>query len=164
MHLRAVPASEIEGFDHARLVDFMAAGRDPDVLRAEHAAGVAESVEKDFLSLNDLLAAGARTPEGRDGAWELPVFGGRILHDPAGPEAPFAVLDPAGTVRAAGFLSGVAFEMLWDSAGAELCAAYGPGWDADEIRRHYGGLHSALRTFYERASASGHAVAKAFWF
>ncbi|WP_189886591.1 DUF1877 family protein [Streptomyces xantholiticus] len=164
MHLRAVQESTIEGSDHARLVDFMAAAWDWDVRRAEHSSGVAYSIEKDFASVNDLCAAGAALPEGFDGAWELPVFGGRVFHDPASPEAPFAVLDPAGTVCAAAFLTAVPFDTLWDVAGAKLRDGFGPGWDADEIKGTYAGYHTGLRIFYERAAASGHAVVKAFWY
>ncbi|MFI2373071.1 DUF1877 family protein [Streptomyces sp. NPDC018833] len=164
MHLRAVAESEAQGRGFAWLLDFMGAAWDRDVRRAEHAAGIAESIEKDFHTVNELCEAGAEHPEGRDGAWELPVFGGRVVHDPTSPEAPFAVLDPAGTARAAAFLTAVPFDTLWDVAGAKIHAWFGPGWDAGEIRGIYLRHHTGLRIFYERAAASGQAVVKAFWY
>ncbi|MEU0085637.1 DUF1877 family protein [Streptomyces sp. NPDC006274] len=163
MHLRAVRPSEIEGFDHARLVEFMDAAWERDVRRAEHASGVAYSIEKTFSEVNELCEAGSALPEGQDGGWELPVFGGRVFQDPSSQEAPFAVLDPAGTARAAAFLTAVPFGTLWKTAGPKL-SNWGPGHDAADIRQYYGRLYVGLRNLYARAAGSGQAVVKAFWY
>lgn len=164
MHLRAVRQSETEGLGHAQLVDLMAAAWEWDISRAEHASGVAYSIEKDFARVSEVCEAGSALPEGQDGAWELPVFGGRVFHDPSSPEAPFAVLDPAGTARAAAFLTAVPFDTLWTIAGPKLCDRYGPGHEAGEVRQHHSRLHAGLRDFYARAAGSGRAVVKAFWY
>ncbi|MGW7365000.1 DUF1877 family protein [Streptomyces sp. NPDC054841] len=164
MHLRAVTESEIHGRDFAWLLDFMGAAWDWDVRHAEHAAGIAESIEKDFATVHELCEAGATLPEGGDGAWELPVFGGRVVQDPSGNQPPFAVLTAAETRTAAAFLTDVPYETLWGTAGAKIHDSFGPDWDEGEVRDIFAGRHTALRTFYGRTAEAGQAVAKAFWY
>lgn len=164
MHLRATEESALDGRDFAWLLDFMSAAWDWDVRRAEYAAGVATSVEKDFDTVHDLCRAGADLPAGAGGAWELPVFGGHVVHDPADGQPPFALLTAAGTRRAAAFLTDVPFEALWESAGPRIEAWFGPGWDEGEVQDIYAGHHRDLRAFYGRAAGAGQAVVKAFWY
>jgi hypothetical protein len=87
-----------------------------------------------------------------------------VLHDPASPEAPFALLTAAETRAAAAFLTDVPFATLWESAGARIHASFGPAWAEKEVRGIYAGHHRDLATFYGRAAADGRAVIKAFWY
>ncbi|MGW8884213.1 DUF1877 family protein [Streptomyces sp. NPDC055749] len=164
MHLRAVEHSEIR-HDHAWLEEFMGAAWDWDVHRAEHDAGIAESIEKDFGSVHELYEAASRLPEGRDGTWELPVFGGDIVHySPADEKPPFVCLAPDATRRASAFLADVSFDALWASADPRFREAFGPGWAEGDVKRIYDDHHTALRAFYHRTSTGGKAVVKAFWY
>lgn len=107
---------------------------------------------------------GYALPEGTGGAWELPIFGGRVVHDPSGDQPPFALLTAAETRTAAAFLTEVRFETLWETAGAKIHTSFGPGWDEGEVRNIYSGHHADLRTFYGRSAKAGQAVVKAFWY
>ena len=89
MHLRAVPASEVR-LDHAWLEEFMLTCWDSDVHPAEYAAGIAVSIQKDFDSVNGLYETAGPLPEAPDSAWELPVYGGDLVHHPAEEQPPFA--------------------------------------------------------------------------
>ncbi|WP_328908418.1 DUF1877 family protein [Streptomyces sp. NBC_00234] len=164
MHLRAVEHAEIR-HDHAWLEEFMGAAWDWDVRRAEHDAGIAESIEKDFGSVHELYEAAGGLPEGRDGTWELPVFGGDVVHHtPADRKPPFVRLAPEETRRAAAFLTEISFDTLWESAGPRLRAAFGPGWADEDVKGIYHQHHTALRGFYHRTSTAGRGVVKAFWY
>ncbi|MFD7321784.1 DUF1877 family protein [Streptomyces sp. NPDC059875] len=156
MHLRATAEHEIQD-DHAWLTDYMRAAWEN--LEAEYAAGIAESIEKDFGPLHDLYRAGA-TP-----AHELPVYGGRIIHDPANQQPPFAILTPPEVTTAADLLTDAAFDTLWDVAGPALTAPYAL-WDEPEAAAMatYLTHHTALRAFYNRAAHAQHSVVKAFWY
>jgi hypothetical protein len=162
MHLRAVQESEVR-HDHAWLEEFMGAAWDWDVHQAEYQAGIAEHIEKDFGSVHELYGAAGRLPEGQGGMWELPVFGGHLVHHPASDRPPFVHLDPAATRQASAFLTGVSFDALWESAGPRLRAAFGPGWAEEDVRSIHVGHHTDLRAFYDRAATAGKAVVKAFW-
>ncbi|XEC32760.1 DUF1877 family protein [Streptomyces fradiae] len=135
-----------------------------DVIEVEHAAGVADAIEKDYGRLDELYrtAAGAGATDA-----ELPVFGGR---QPAGaptdryPDPPLILLEPAGVTRAAAFLATVSFDALWARLGGRIVTSMGPDWDDATVREMYETHHRSLRGFYERAAAAGHAVIKAGWF
>ncbi|MDQ1008793.1 hypothetical protein QFZ82_003278 [Streptomyces sp. V4I23] len=164
MHLRAAEESAVQGRDFAWLLDFMGAAWDWDVHQAEYAAGLATSVEKDFGTVHDLCQAGADLPAGAGGAWDLPVYGGHVVHDPSDGQPPFALLTAAETRTAAAFLTDVPFEALWESAGPKIHASLGPGREEGEARGIYAGHHTDLRAFYGRAAGAGQAVVKAFWY
>ncbi|MFC9246162.1 DUF1877 family protein [Streptomyces sp. NPDC057136] len=164
MHLRAVEHSEIR-HDHAWLEEFMGAAWDWDVHRAEYDAGIAESIEKDFGSVHDLYEVAGRLSEGQDGTWELPIFGGEIVHyTPADEKPPFVRLAPDATHRASAFLTDVPFDAVWESVGPRLRAAFGPGWAEEDVRGIYDQHHTDLRAFYHRTSTAGKGVVKAFWY
>ncbi|MGW0286238.1 DUF1877 family protein [Streptomyces sp. NPDC003236] len=163
MHLRAVPDSEVR-LEYAWLHAFMGAAWDWDVHQAEHRAGVAESIEKDFSAVNDLCEAGGELSEGQDGAWELPVFGGDVISDPTDGQPPFVRLSPEAVRRAAAFLRDVPFDVLWATAGPGLHASFGPGWTEADVRGIYARHHADLSAFYQRAATAGEAVVKAFWY
>ncbi|MFJ9419092.1 DUF1877 family protein [Streptomyces sp. NPDC101227] len=163
MHLRAVENSEVR-HDHAWLEEFMGAAWDWDVRRAEHDAGIANSIEKDFSSVHELCEAGSGLPEGQGGTWELPIFGGDIIDHPAHEKPPFVHLTPDTTRRAAAFLTDVSFDVLWESAGRQLRAAFGPDWAEEDVKGIYAWHHAGLRAFYHRTAVAGKAVVKAFWY
>ncbi|MFF3889273.1 DUF1877 family protein [Streptomyces sp. NPDC001914] len=163
MHLRAVPNSEVE-LSYAWLEKFMGAAWDWDVRQAEYDAGIAESIEKDFASVHELCEAGGDLPEGRGGAWELPVFGGDIVHHPDDEQPPFVHLTPDAVRQASAFLSEVPFDALWKAAGRELHASFGPGWAEEDVKDIYVRHYADLRDFYGRAAVAGSAVVKAFWY
>ncbi|MEU6553232.1 DUF1877 family protein [Streptomyces sp. NPDC046915] len=163
MHLRAVQDSEVR-LDHAWLMEFMGAAWDWDVRQAEHDAGIAEFIEKDFSSVHDLCEAGSDLSQGQGGTWELPVFGGDIVHDPDDVQPPFVHLAPDAVRRASAFLADVPFDVLWAAAGPKLHAAFGPGWAEGDVRDIYVRHHAGLRDFYQRAATAGRAVVKAFWY
>ncbi|MFI1652171.1 DUF1877 family protein [Streptomyces sp. NPDC090045] len=163
MHLRAVRESEVRR-DYGWLAEFMGAAWDWDVRQAEREAGIAESIEKDFGSVHELYEAAGRLPEGQDGAWELPVFGGHIIHHPANEHPPFVHLTPAATQRASAFLTDVSFDAVWQANGPRMCAAFGPGWAEEDVKSSYLHRHAALQAFYDRAATAGKAVVKAFWY
>ncbi|MFI8824547.1 DUF1877 family protein [Streptomyces sp. NPDC053431] len=158
LHLRAAAETDLRD-DHAWLTDFM--GTAWENHEVEYAAGVSDSVEKDFRTLHELYAASAEEDA------VLPVFGGR---QPAGaptdrlPHPPLMLLAPDETVRAAAFLTAVSFDDLWSRAGAGIRDSFGPGWSESTLRDIFRSHHRGLRAFYERAAASGHAVVKAGWF
>ncbi|MEV5972936.1 DUF1877 family protein [Streptomyces sp. NPDC051921] len=158
LHLRAAAETDLRD-DHEWLTAFMGAAWENH--RVEHAAGVSDSVEKDFRTLHELYEASAESD-----AW-LPVFGGR---QPAGGPSdrlahpPLMLLAPDETVRAAAFLAAVSFEELWSRAGASIHGSFGPGWPEPTVRDIFRSHHEHLRAFYERAAVSGHAVVKAGWF
>ncbi|MGW7259589.1 DUF1877 family protein [Streptomyces sp. NPDC054834] len=160
MHMRAVAESEIRD-DHTWLAAFMweAWENHPD----EYAAGIAESIDKVWGSVNDLYAAADVLDLGADDSWELPIYGGRpVAHsadaDPSNP--PLGILEPPGVSQAAGFLARVSFDELWNVAGAKLIWA---GWDEAQVRQEFLDHHRGLQEFYGRAAAAGHAVVRAVW-
>ncbi|MFF4694427.1 DUF1877 family protein [Streptomyces chattanoogensis] len=163
MHLRAVPDSEVR-LDYAWLEEFMGAAWDWDVHQAEYQAGIASSIEKDFRSVHELYAAGRGLPEGRDGVWELPIFGGGIVYHPDDKQPPFVHLPPDTVRQASAFLADVSFDALWEAAGPKLHTAFGPDWDEGDVRDIYVHHHAGLRAFYQRAAMAGRAVVKAFWY
>ncbi|MER8045638.1 DUF1877 family protein [Streptomyces sp. NPDC094032] len=158
MHLRAATTAEILD-DHAWLEAFMATAWEHH--EVEYAAGVADSIEKDFGLVHALYEASG------DAAGWLPVFGGR---QPAGapadhlPHPPLLLLEPAEVRTAAAFLADVSFDALWEAAGAKILASFGPGWAEALVLEILGGHHRDLRAFYGRAAAAGHTVVKAGWF
>ncbi|MFI1811346.1 DUF1877 family protein [Streptomyces sp. NPDC020422] len=158
MHLRAAAEAEIRD-DHAWLEAFMS--RAWEHHQVECAAGIADSVEKDFHLLHELYSA---SPD--PAAW-LPVFGGR---QPAGaaadavPDPPLILLEPAEVRTAAAFLAGTAFEELWDAGGAKIVAHFGPDWAEALVEEIFRSHHRDLTAFYRRAAAAGHTVVKAGWF
>ncbi|MFG2123786.1 DUF1877 family protein [Streptomyces sp. NPDC048710] len=163
MHLRAVRSSEVR-LDYAWLEEFMGAAWDWDVHRAEFAAGIAESIEKDFGSVHRLYEAGSGLSEGREGTWELPVFGGDIVYHRDEEQPPFVHLSPDMVRQASAFLSEVSFDALWESAGPKLHRAFGPDWAEEDVRDIYIRHHADLRAFYQRTAMAGDAVVKAFWY
>jgi hypothetical protein len=163
MHLRAVRDSEVR-LEYAWLMEFMGAAWDWDVRHAEFDAGIANSIEKDFSSVHELYEAAGGLPEGRNGTWELPIFGGDLVYAPDDRQPPFVHLVPDTVRRASAFLTDVSFDVLWEAAGPKLHAAFGPGWAEEDVRDIYADHHTDLRDFYERAAAAGRAVVKAFWY
>ncbi|KPI07886.1 DUF1877 family protein [Streptomyces mirabilis] len=160
LHLRAVAESEIRD-DHSWLAAFMSEAWDnhPD----EYAAGIADSIEKVFNSVNDLYAAADVPDADADKPWTLPIYGGRpVAHsadaDPSNP--PLMILEPPGVSQAADFLATVSFDELWNIVGAKL-----GGWIGEEaqIRQEFLDIHQDLQAFYGRAASAGHAVVKAVW-
>ncbi|MDT7845010.1 DUF1877 family protein [Streptomyces justiciae] len=163
MHLRAVQDSEIR-LDHAWLEEFMGAAWDWDVHQAELKAGIAQSISKDFGPMHELYEAADRLPEGRDGTWELPVFGGELVFGAGDGEPPFVHLAPETVRRAAAFLTDVSFDALWEAGGPKLCATFGPGWAEGDVKSIYLQHHADLGDFYRHTAADGKAVVKAFWY
>ncbi|MEU4007855.1 DUF1877 family protein [Streptomyces pseudogriseolus] len=160
LHFRAVAQDEIRD-DHTWLVAFMleAWGNHAD----EYAAGVADSIDKVWDSVDTLYAAAGVPDEDADEPWALPVYGGRPVPHRAGvdpSEPPLMVLDPPGVCRAADFLATVSFDDLWSRAGTEV---RGHGWDEAQAREEFLDHHRSLRGFYGRAAAAGHAVVKVVW-
>ncbi|MEU6063160.1 MULTISPECIES: DUF1877 family protein [Streptomyces] len=160
LHLRAVAESEIRD-DHTWLAAFMSEAWDnhPD----EYAAGIADSIEKVFNSVNDLYAAADVLHADVDKPWALPIYGGRpVAHsadaDPSNP--PLMILEPPGVSQAADFLATVSFDELWGIAGAKF-----GGWIGEEaqVRQEFLDIHRDLQGFYGRAASAGHAVVKAVW-
>lgn len=162
MHLRAVQESEVR-HDYAWLTDFMGAAWDWDVHQAEFAAGIAESIEKDFSAVDELYRAGRLLPEGQGGIWELPVFGGHNVDHPTYTRPPFVHLTPAATRQASAFLTSVSFDALWESSPG-LHTGFGPDWAVEDVRDLFLRRHTGLRTFYDRTATAGKAVVKAFWY
>ncbi|MFF5189398.1 DUF1877 family protein [Streptomyces sp. NPDC000345] len=160
MHMRAVAESEIRD-DHTWLAAFMWEAWDNHP--AEYAAGIAESIDKVWDSVNDLYAAADVLDADADDSWELPIYGGRpVTHsadaDPSNP--PLGLLEPLGVSRAARFLTGVSFDELWNVAGTRLVWA---GGDEVQVRQEFLDHHRSLQAFYGRAAAVGHAVVRAVW-
>ncbi|MFG2287410.1 DUF1877 family protein [Streptomyces sp. NPDC048595] len=160
LHLRAVAESEIRD-DHTWLAAFMSEAWDnhPD----EYAAGIADSINKVFGSVNDLYVAADALDTDVAKPWELPIYGGRpVPHrtdaDPSNP--PLMILEPPGVRQAAEFLATVSFDELWNVAGAELVWS---GWDEAQVRQEFLDHHRDLQGFYGRAASAGHAVVKAVW-
>jgi hypothetical protein len=160
LHLRAVAESEIRD-DHTWLAAFMSEAWDnyPD----EYAAGIADSIEKVFNSVNDLYAAADVLDADADKPWTLPIYGGRpVTHragvDPSDP--PLMILEPSGVSQAAEFLATVSFDELWNLAGAKLG---GRIWEEAQARQEFLAHHEDLQGFYGRAASVGHAVVKAVW-
>ncbi|WP_129307228.1 DUF1877 family protein [Streptomyces sp. L2] len=160
LHLRTVAESEFRD-DHTWLAAFMSEAWDnhPD----EYAAGIADSIEKVFSSVNDLYAAAEVLEADVDKPWTLPIYGGRpVAHsadaDPSNP--PLMILEPPGVSQAAAFLAAVSFDELWNIAGAKLS-----GWAGEEaaVRQEFLDIHQDLQGFYRRAASAGHAVVKAVW-
>ncbi|MFI6560750.1 DUF1877 family protein [Streptomyces sp. NPDC050534] len=156
LHLRAVAESEIRN-DHTWLAAFMfeAWRNHPD----EYAAGIADSIDKVFNSVNDLYAAADVPGADVDEPWDLPIYGGRpVAHgaedDPSDP--PLMILEPPAVSQAAAFLATVSFDELWRVVGPGLGT-----WE--EARQEFLDHHEDLRDFYGRAASAGHAVVKAVW-
>jgi Domain of unknown function (DUF1877) len=93
-----------------------------------------------------------------------PPGDGDLVHDPAGKQPPFVILNPAETRVTAEFLRTVSFDERWRIAGAQLSRPYAGWTDKDAARTTFLGCHHDLRTFYQRAAQAGHAVVKAFWY
>ncbi|QIY99178.1 DUF1877 family protein [Streptomyces sp. S1D4-11] len=160
LHLRAVAESEIRD-DHTWLAAFMSEAWDnhPD----EYAAGIADSIEKVFNSVNDLYSAADVLDAGADKPWTLPIYGGRpVAHsaDAAPSNPPLMILEPPGVSQAADFLATVSFDELWNVAGAKLG---GRGREVAQARQEFLDHHRDLQGFYGRAASAGHAVVKAVW-
>ncbi|MET7518656.1 DUF1877 family protein [Streptomyces sp. NPDC005480] len=160
LHLRAVAESEIRD-DHTWLAAFMSEAWDnhPD----EYAAGIADSINKVWGTVNDLYAAADVLDTDADKPWTLPIYGGRpVPHsadaDPSNP--PLMFLEPPGVSQAADFLATVSFDQLWNVAEAKII---GPGWDEAQARQEFLDYHRDLQGFYGRAASAGHAVVKAVW-
>lgn len=160
LHLRAIAESEIRD-DHTWLAAFMSEAWDnhPD----EYAAGIADSIEKVFNSVNGFYAAADVFNADVDKPWTLPIYGGRpVAHsadaDPSNPL--LMILEPPGVSQAADFLATVSFDELWNIAGAKL-----GGWGGEEaqVRQEFLDIHRDLQGFYGRAASAGHAVVKAVW-
>ncbi|GEC03456.1 hypothetical protein SSP24_11110 [Streptomyces spinoverrucosus] len=161
LHLRAVAEDEIRD-DHASLVEFMGSAWDNH--ETEYAAGIAESIAKDFGPLNDLYLAGP-TLVGGTSSWDLPIYGGRIVPAHMDQQPPFVILDPDQVATVADLLAGASFEALWQVEGAKLTAPYAQ-WEDPEgaAKENYLAHHTGLRDFYCRAAAAHRAVVKAFWY
>lgn len=160
LHFRAVAVSEIRD-DHTWLAAFMSEAWDnhPD----EYAAGVANSIDKIWDSVNLLYTAAHVPGANADRPWELPIYGGRpVPHsadaDPSYP--PLMLLEPPGVSQAAAFLARASFDELWSVAGPRL-QGFGP--DEAQVRQEFLGHHTDLKGFYGRAAAADHAVVKAVW-
>ncbi|MEU6671246.1 DUF1877 family protein [Streptomyces sp. NPDC046727] len=160
MHMRAVAESEIRD-DHSWLAAFMREAWEKQP--AEYAAGIAVSIDKVWGAVNDLYAAADALDADAAKPWELPIYGGRpVAHstdaDPSNP--PLGILEPPGVAQAAGFLTSVSFDELWNVASAELVW---PGRDEAQVRQEFLDCHLRLQGFYARAAAAGHAVIRAVW-
>lgn len=160
LHLRAVAESEIQD-DHTWLTAFMSEAWDNHP--AEYAAGIADSINKLWGTVDDLYAAADVLDTDADKPWTLPIYGGRpVLHsadaDPSDP--PMMLLEPPGVSQAAVFLATVSFDRLWNVAGAKIVW---PGWDEAQVRQEFLGYHRGLQGFYGRAASAGHAVVKVVW-
>ncbi|MFD9093258.1 hypothetical protein [Streptomyces collinus] len=96
MHLRAVAESEIRD-DHTWLAAFMwrAWENHPD----EYAAGIAESIDKVWGSVNDLYAAADVLDADADDSWELPIYGGRPVAHGAAAHTALTTAWPAAAAR-----------------------------------------------------------------
>ncbi|MFG2279520.1 DUF1877 family protein [Streptomyces asoensis] len=160
LHMRAVAESEIRD-DHTWLAAFMYEAWENHP--AEYAAGIAESIDKVFSSVNDLYAAAeALDPEAGEVSL-LPIYGGRPAAHGAGADPsdpPLMILEPFEVSRAARFLTSVSFDQLWKIAGARLG---GRGQGGEEIRQELLDHHRDLEEFYGRAAAAGHAVVRVVW-
>ncbi|MFD9034174.1 DUF1877 family protein [Streptomyces sp. NPDC059567] len=156
LHFRAVAESEIRD-DHTWLAAFMSEAWENDI--DEYAAGIAHSINKGWDAVNDLYAAADTFCPDADEPWTLPIYGGRPVPqstDAAPSNPPLMLLEPSGVSQAAGFLTAVSFDELWNVVGAKFSAF---GWTRQEHLEH----HRALREFYEQAASAGHAVVKAVW-
>jgi hypothetical protein len=163
MHLRAKASNEIPR-DFPSLHAFMWAAWEAHP--EEYAAGIADSIEKDFGHVDELYTMGTdQGGDATDAASTLPIFGGRLIYSsPANDQPPFVILNPAETRGTAEFLHTVSFDERWQIAGATLSTPY-VGWEDENAARNiFLGYHNDLRTFYERAAQAGHAVIKAFWY
>jgi hypothetical protein len=154
MHLRATTSNEAPE-DFSSLRDVMWAAWEDH--QQEFAAGIAESIEKDFGHLHKLYTMGADESDATNAASTLPIFGGRHIPSPTKDQPPFVILNPAEVRGAADFLMTVSFDERWRAAGTYN------GWE-DENRNTFLGYHTDLRTFYGRAALAGHTVIKAFWY
>jgi hypothetical protein len=130
----------------------------------EFAAGIAESIEKDFGPVDRLYTMAADHGEAAGVPNTLPIYGGHLVHNAACDDPPFVILDPAEVQKTAEFLQTVSFDELWrTAAAAELARPY-LGEDETTVKDIFLGRHDRLRTFYGRAALAGHAVVKAFWY
>ena len=161
LHLRATAFDEVPE-DFSSLLDFMGAAWEAH--EQEHAAGIAESIQKDFGHVDELYTIGADQDDTANAAGTLPIFGGRHVHSPTKDQPPFAILNPVETRGTAEFLNTVSFDERWQVAGTKLSKPYVDWEDEDAARNIFLGYHNDLRTFYWRAALAGHAVIKAFWY
>ncbi|WP_370087779.1 DUF1877 family protein [Streptacidiphilus sp. MAP12-16] len=157
MHLRAAPSAEIHP-DSAWIEAFMleAWGNHQE----ECAAGIADSIEKDFAEVNQLYTG---TPDGPADAGNpsgLPIFGGELVPREDGP--PFLILPTEQVGEAAGFLNVASFGSLWQASGAAISANW--GGDPTFVREIFLSHHEDLVAFYQAAADVGQAVLKAFWY
>ncbi|SBT42087.1 DUF1877 family protein [Micromonospora auratinigra] len=152
MHLRATAPNDVPE-DYSSLRDFMwvAWEAHPE----EYAAGIADSIDKDFGRVDELYTKGVDRGDATSAASTLPIFGGRHVHSPTKDQPPFVILNPAEVRGVAEFLRTVSFDERWEIAGTH------DGWE-DENRSTFLDYHNDLRTFYQRAAQAGHAVIKAF--
>ena len=125
----------------------------------ECAAGIADSIEKDFAGVNQLYTGAPDGPEDSGSSSGLPVFGGQLVPREDGP--PFVILQPHHAGEAAAFLNAADFNSLWNASGAAICATWGDPTLAREI---YLSHHEGLVAFYQTAAQAGQAVVKAFWY
>ena len=162
MHLRSMSAEEVPE-DFASLFDFMWAFWKARKRKKEFARGIAEYIEKDFGSVDQIYTGATCHGEVAGAPNPLPVYGGRLVPDPAGDHPPFVILDPADVRKTSQFLQTASFDGFWQAASAELARPY-LGLDETEVKEIFLGYHDRLRTFYGRAAMAGHAVVKAFWY
>lgn len=161
MHLRATASNEVPE-DFSSLLDFMWAAWEAH--QEERAAGIADSVCKDFGHVHELYTMGADHGDATNAANSLPIFGGRHTHSPTKDQPPFVTLNPAEVRGTAEFLRNLSFNERWQIAGTKLSKPY-IGWEDENAAKNvFLGYHNDLRTFYGRAALAGHAVIKAFWY
>ncbi|MGQ5261455.1 DUF1877 family protein [Micromonospora sp. ZYX-F-536] len=161
MHLRATATNQVPE-DFPSLLAFMSAAWSAH--QEEYAAGIADSIDKDFGHVHELYTMAVDDGDGTNAANNLPIFGGRHLHSPAEDEPPIVILEPADVRRTADFLRTLSFDDRWRIAERSLSAPY-TGWEDENAASNiYLGHHNALRAFYQRAARAGDAVVKAFWY
>jgi hypothetical protein len=161
MHLRATRTGEVQE-DFASLFRFMDTAW--EIHAEEFAAGIADSICKDFGHVDDLYTMTADYGEATGAPNTLPIYGGRLVHSATKEEPPFAILDPAEVQKAAEFLQTVSFDERWRIAGAKLSRPYVDWEDKTAAKDIFLDYHNRLRTFYGQAALAGHAIIKAFWY
>jgi hypothetical protein len=156
MHLRAAPPAEIRP-DGAWLEAFLLTAWSNH--QEEYAAGIAESIEKDFTGMNQLYTGALDGPEDAGDPSRLPIYGGEIVFHEDG--LPFVILQPDQVEETAAFLHAVDFDALWEARGAAISSNWG---DPTQARDVYLSHHEGLLAFYRAAAHTGRAVLKAFWY
>ncbi|WP_160160978.1 DUF1877 family protein [Actinomadura sp. K4S16] len=125
----------------------------------EYAAGIADSIEKDFAEVHQLYTSASGGPPDAGDSNGLPIFGGDPVPREDGP--PFLILRPEQVGEAATFLKLASFDLLWEASGAVISASWGDPTLAREIHLSH---HEDLVAFYQAAADAGQAVLKAFWY